>query len=70
MLVKVYVHSSKESTYDQGVKIGLSGEALEMFKYTAYEVELLVDVNEDTGESTIVAVNGHPVDNTTLIKDA
>ena len=32
-----------------------------MFAYTGYEIELTVDVNEQTGESTIIAVDGRMV---------
>jgi len=61
MQTKVYVHGSKESMREHGREIGLTGEALNMFAYTGYEVELTVDVNEQTGESVIVAVDGRRV---------
>ena len=47
--------------YNHGCKIGLTKEALKVFQYTGYEVELTVDVNEQTGESNIIAVDGRPV---------
>jgi len=61
MQTKVYVHGSKESMREHGREIGLTGEALNMFAYTGYEIELTVDVNEQTGESTIIAVDGRMV---------
>jgi len=58
---KVYVHGSKESMYDEGVKLGLSGEALHYFTFTGCEVELEILVDMNTGDSTIIAVDGKPV---------
>jgi len=58
---KVYVHGTKESMYDKGVELGLTGEALDNFKYTGYEVELEIEVNKETGDSTIIAVNDVPL---------
>lgn len=43
----IYASISKESAYEKGEQIGLSGEALEMFKHFN-EVELEIEV-EDSG---------------------
>ncbi len=43
----IYASISKESAYEKGKQIGLSGEALEMFKHFN-EVELEIEV-EDSG---------------------
>ena len=53
---KLYVHGSKESNYDAGEQLGLSGEALDLFMYTACEVELIYEVQED-GSSKLLGCN-------------
>lgn len=58
----IYVHSTKESMLDLGESLGLKGEALQMFKYTAYEVALEIEVDEQTGRSVIVKVDGKKVE--------
>ncbi len=55
--VDVYLHSNKEEMWDQGEKIGLKGEALRKFKFACYEVKITLNVNEDTGDASIVAVD-------------
>lgn len=57
LTTKMYLHSSKEQSYDKGVELGLKGEALEYFMYTCYEVELDVVVDKKNGEAFITAVN-------------
>lgn len=54
----MYLHGSKEDNWDKGEEIGLSEKALDKFKYALYEVEFEIEVNEETGESTILKVNG------------
>ncbi len=56
--VKVFLHAEKESMWELGEELGLTGEALGRFRYTCYEVELDLEVDEKTGESAIVAVDG------------
>lgn len=60
-LTKIYVHGSKESMYDKGVELGLTGDALHYFTFTGNEIELEILVDTVTGESTIVAVDGKAV---------
>ena len=44
---KIYAQISKEAAYDKGKQIGLSGEALEMFKHFN---EVLIEIEvEDSG---------------------
>jgi len=57
----VYVHSSKESNYDLGETLGLTGEALENFMYTAHEVKLTYEVNPESGATRFIAVNDIPL---------
>lgn len=53
--VTVYVHSSKEAMWELGESIGLSEEALGLFKYACCEVALSVEVQEN-GKARILKV--------------
>jgi hypothetical protein len=54
----LYIHSEKETLYEIGEELGLTGEALQNFSYALYEVDFEVDVDEKTGDITILKVNG------------
>jgi hypothetical protein len=54
----IWLHSEKQSNREDGEKLGLTGEALDNFMYACYEVELTVEVDEETGESKIIACDG------------
>jgi hypothetical protein len=58
---KAFLHSSKESMLELGKEIGLTGAALDNFRYALYEVALNLCVDASTGEAEIVAVDGKPV---------
>jgi hypothetical protein len=62
MQATIYVSSTKGNNADIGRSIGLTGEALENFCYACYEVALEVDVDEKTGEATIISVDGRKVE--------
>jgi hypothetical protein len=47
--------------WDKGEKLGLTGEALKLFSYVGCEVKLTVEVNEETGDAVIVAVDDKPL---------
>ncbi len=51
----IYAEINKESAYEKGEKIGLSGEALEMFKHFN-EVELAIEVEDSGVVSKITAI--------------
>jgi hypothetical protein len=51
----VYIHSNKESMYDDGIEMGLSDEAAQNFMYCCYEVAVEVEVDE-TGNYTILSM--------------
>ncbi len=59
-IVQTYVKGSKEDGYDLGEELGLEGEALGMFTYLHYEVELTIKVQKD-GSYTITHVDDFPV---------
>ena len=54
--VDFYMHESKNSGRRKGEEIGLSGEALEYFRYVGYEIKLNLEVDKDTGETWITGV--------------
>lgn len=54
----IYLHADKESNYEQGEELGLTGEALNYFMYACYEVGIDVEVDKETGETIIVGVDG------------
>jgi len=62
MKVKMYLHGDKETNFEQGKELGLTGQALDEFCHALYEVEFDVAVNMQTGETTIVAVDGKAVE--------
>jgi hypothetical protein len=57
MKIDIYLHSDKDSVYDKGQAAGLSEEALRKFMYTGYEVKMTYDVNAETGDSKLIAVD-------------
>jgi hypothetical protein len=55
--VDVYLSASRETLYDQGQKMGLTGNALDMFTFTGYEEKITYAVDMETGASIAVALN-------------
>jgi len=57
---KDYLHGSKEDNWRRAEKLGLveGTEAFEYFIYTLYEVGFDMEVDTETGETWIIAVNG------------
>ncbi len=58
MKIQMYLHGDQEDNYYTGKKLGLTGNALENFRYALHMVEFDIEVNEKTGNITIVKVNG------------
>jgi hypothetical protein len=56
MMVKAFLHSDKDSMYELGQRIGLTGPALGRFQYALYEVEFDLAVDPATGEYEIIQV--------------
>lgn len=54
----IYAGASKDSMFEKGEDLGLRGEALSAFGYTAGEVELSVRVDRESGRALLVGVNG------------
>lgn len=51
----MYLHSNKETNYDQADALGLSEEAQDEFRSALYEVEFDMEITED-GKYTIVEI--------------
>lgn len=58
--VTLCVHGSKEENYEDGVALGLEGEALESFMYTTYELRLEYLVAQD-GTAQLLTCDGQAV---------
>lgn len=61
MIIDVYVHSTKDYMLEKGIKHGLKGKALDFFMCACYEVKLTLDVDEETGDSTVIKVDGREI---------
>ena len=59
MIVTVFYHADKEQLYDVGKRAGLTGEALQRFKF-ANELRVDLKVNE-LGLCEVVRVDGRDV---------
>ncbi len=64
MIVKtsIYLHGSKESNYEHGAKLGLTGPALDNFMYACYEVNIGLNVDTETGAAEIISVDDKPLE--------
>jgi hypothetical protein len=62
---KTYLHGSKEQNYGLASDFGLADNErfVNKFVYSLYEVDFDMDVDTNTGESWIVAVNGVRLEN-------
>ena len=54
----LYLYSEKEDMVEEGEELGLTGDALDMFRHTLAEVKFDVETDTETGESFAIAVNG------------
>lgn len=52
----ICLRSCKESMYEEGQRIGLTGAALDKFCYALYEVEIIIEVDHETGEYDLLGV--------------
>ena len=62
MKAKMYLHGCKEDNYCLAEEVGLPEEIHKEFSYALYEVEFDVDINESTGDCTILKVNGRKLE--------
>ncbi len=59
--VIVYLHADRENMWNIGEKLKLKGDVLKMFSFAACEVKIKLEVNTETGEATIVEVDGKQI---------
>ena len=53
-----YLHGDKGSQWESGREAGLSEKACDNYAYALYEVEFVLEVDTETGESKIIKVDG------------
>lgn len=58
MRIILHVHGDKESSYAEAEKAGLTGEALKMAMYLAYEHKMEYEVDPQSGEGKLISVDG------------
>ena len=58
IVIKMYLHGDKETSYSVAEEAGLSEEACKEFAYALYEVEFDVEIDTKTGKNRIIAVDG------------
>lgn len=56
MRTNVYLYGNRDLMWQEGERLGLTGEALKMFSYACYEVKVTLEIG-DGGEANIVAVD-------------
>lgn len=57
MRTDIYVHRDKDANWELAEKLGMSPDAARNFSYTCLEIKVTLDVDLQTGDSVIVAVN-------------
>lgn len=60
-VVKLYARANEDGHYEQGKKLGLEGEALRNFAHWGYELEFDVEVDLETGNTTLLKVDGRQI---------
>lgn len=53
-IITDYLHSDKDSMYELGAEIGLKEDALRIFVYALYEVEVTMEVDMETGRAKAI----------------
>lgn len=61
-IIRMYLHSDKDSNYERGESLGLKDEALHTFAYALGEVGFDVEVDMETGETTILEVDSRKLE--------
>lgn len=45
--VVMWIHSDKDANWETGERLGLTGEALQLFRHALTEVRVVLNVNQD-----------------------
>ena len=64
MKVDLYTHRDKEQNREAGQRLKLSDKAMELFLFVGYEHEMTYEVVSETGQATLVAVDGQKLETT------
>ena len=59
--VTLTAHCDEDSSYHFGREMGLEGDALRNFAHWGYELSFDADVNMETGDVTLLTVDGHKI---------
>ena len=59
--IKLYAHADKDGGFQTGTELGFVADALRRFAGWGYELSFDADVDLETGEVTLVTVNGHKI---------
>ena len=54
---RLYLHSSKESNYEEAGELGITGEAARAFSYSLCEIAFDCLVDTETGEIQILSID-------------
>lgn len=57
LTINLYAYTSEDNNYEKGEEIGLSGEALSLFRHS-HEHKMTYKVNPETGQTELIAVDG------------
>lgn len=57
MRTDIYVHRDKDANWELAEKLGMSEDASRNFSYTCLELKVTIEVDLETGNSEIIAVN-------------
>lgn len=60
MRITLYVHGDKLTAYEEGEKAGLTGEALELFKFAGTEHKIEYEVDKK-GAAVPVKIDGRAI---------
>ena len=59
--IKLYAHADEDGAYEAGKRLGLEDDALTHFAHWGYEIPFDAEVNMETGNVTLLTVNGHKI---------
>lgn len=62
MIIKLYIHGSSEQAHDAGQLAGLSGKALQNFRYANVEHAIEYEVDEETGTAVPISLDGRKLE--------
>ena len=61
MKLDIYVHANRETSWDRAIQVGLTGEAARKASFLGYEHKLTYEVDPETGDGTLIAVDDREI---------